>query len=154
MPRDRLVTTEYRTIHDVSGPLVFVEKVSGVSFGEMVEIESADGRVRKGQVIELNGDLAVVQVFGTTNGLDVRDCKVRFQGEVIKLGVSVGLLGRVLNGLGEPIDGGGRVFPEKELDVTGSPINPYMRDNPRDFIQTGVSAIDGLNTLEIGRAHV
>ena len=151
MPRDRLVTTEYKTIHDVSGPLVFVEKVSGVSFGEMVEVESADGRVRNGQVIELNGDRAVVQVFGTTRGLDVEFSKVRFRGEVIKLGVSTGLLGRVLNGLGEPIDGGGRVFPEKELEVTGSPINPFMRDNPRDYIQTGVSALDGLNTLVRGQ---
>jgi V/A-type H+-transporting ATPase subunit B len=151
MARDRLVQAEYRTIHDIAGPLVFVRKVSGVSFGEMVEIEAADGKVRKGQVIELNGDLAVVQVFGTTNGLDVRDCKVRFQGEVIKLGVSVGLLGRVLNGLGEPIDGGGQVFPEQELEVGGAPINPYSRDNPNDFIQTGISAIDGLNTLVRGQ---
>jgi len=151
MPRDRLVITEYKTIHDVSGPLVFVEKVRGVSFGEMVEVESGDGRVRNGQVIELNGDLAVVQVFGTTRGLDVENSKIRFKGEVIKLGVSTGLLGRVLNGLGEPIDGGGRVFPEKELEVTGSPINPFTRDNPRDFIQTGVSALDGLNTLVRGQ---
>jgi V/A-type H+-transporting ATPase subunit B len=151
MGRDRLVQAEYRTIHDIAGPLVFVGKVSGVSFGEMVEIEAADGRVRKGQVIELNGDLAVVQVFGPTQGLDVRDCKIRFQGEVIKLGVSVGLLGRVLNGLGEPIDGGGQVFPEAELEVGGAPINPYTRDNPNDFIQTGISAIDGLNTLVRGQ---
>jgi V/A-type H+-transporting ATPase subunit B len=151
MARDRLVTVEYKTIHDIAGPLVFVRGVTGVSFGEMVEIESADSRVRKGQVIELNGDLAVVQVFGTTHGLDVENCKVRFQGEVIRLGVSVGLLGRVLNGLGEPIDGGGKVFPEQEKEVTGAPINPFTRDNPNDFIQTGVSAIDGLNTLVRGQ---
>ncbi|MBU4174558.1 MAG: V-type ATP synthase subunit B [Actinobacteria bacterium] len=151
MASDRLVTAEYRTIHDIAGPLVFVRRVKGVSYEEMVEVESADGRVRNGQVIELNDDLAVVQVFGTTHGLDVKECKVRFQGDVIKLGVSIGLLGRVLNGLGEPIDGGGNVFPEKELEVTGSPINPYMRDNPNDFIQTGVSAIDGLNTLVRGQ---
>jgi V/A-type H+-transporting ATPase subunit B len=151
MARDRLVQAEYKTISDIAGPLVFVKKVSGVSFGEMVEIETADGKVRKGQVIELNNDLAVVQVFGPTQGLDVRDCKVRFQGEVIKLGVSVGLLGRVLNGLGEPIDGGGQVFPEQELEVGGAPLNPYTRDNPNDFIQTGICAIDGLNTLVRGQ---
>jgi V/A-type H+/Na+-transporting ATPase subunit B len=151
MPRDRLTTTEYKTIEDIAGPLVFVENVKGVSYEEMVEIESPDGVVRKGQVIEIDGDRAVVQVFGTTHGLDVRDCKVRFQGEVIKLGVSIGLLGRVLNGLGEPRDGGGNVFPEQELETTGSPINPFTRDNPRDFIQTGISAIDGLNTLVRGQ---
>ena len=148
---EKLVEAEYRTIHDIAGPLVFVRKVKDVSFGEMVEIQSSDGVVRNGQVIELNRDLAVVQVFGTTHGLDVRNSSVRFKGEVIKLGVSPGLLGRVLNGLGQPIDGGGSVFPEKELEVTGSPINPYMRDNPRDYIQTGVSAIDGLNTLVRGQ---
>ena len=151
MAYDRLVTAEYRTIHDIAGPLVFVRKVKGVSYEEMVVVESADGQVRNGQVIELDGDRAVVQIFGTTHGLDVKDCKVRFQGEVIKLGVSIGLLGRVLNGLGEPIDGGGKVFPEKELEVTGSPMNPFTRDNPNDFIQTGVSAIDGLNTLVRGQ---
>ncbi|MHB8894193.1 MAG: V-type ATP synthase subunit B [Candidatus Geothermincolia bacterium] len=151
MARDRLVQAEYKTISDIAGPLVFVRKVSGVSFGEMVEIETAEGAVRKGQVIELNGDLAVIQIFGTTNGLDVRDCKIRFQGEVIKLGVSAGMLGRVLNGLGEPIDGGGQVFPEQELEVGGAPINPYTRDNPNDFIQTGICAIDGLNTLVRGQ---
>jgi V/A-type H+-transporting ATPase subunit B len=151
MARDRLVQAEYKTISDIAGPLVFVKKVSGVSFGEMVEIETANGLVRKGQVIELNGDLAIVQIFGTTNGLDVRDCKVRFQGEVIKLGVSSSMLGRVLNGLGEPIDGGGQVFPEQELEVGGAPINPYTRDNPNDFIQTGICAIDGLNTLVRGQ---
>jgi V/A-type H+-transporting ATPase subunit B len=151
MARDRLVTAEYRTINDIAGPLVFVRGVRGVSFGEMVEIESGDGEVRNGQVIELNGDRAVVQVFGTTTGLDVDQTKVRFKGEVIQLGVSVGMLGRVLNGLGEPIDGGGKVFPEAELEVGGAPINPYSRDNPNDFIQTGVSAIDGLNTLVRGQ---
>ncbi len=151
MARDRLVQAEYRTIHDIAGPLVFVRGVRGVSFGEMVEIESGAGEVRKGQVIELNGELAIVQIFGTTTGLDVDQTKVRFQGEVITLGVSVGMLGRVLNGLGEPIDGGGRVFPEAEFEVGGAPINPFTRDNPNDFIQTGVCAIDGLNTLVRGQ---
>lgn len=151
MAGNRLVTAEYRTINNIAGPLVFVRGVRGVSFGEMVEIESGGGEVRNGQVIELNDDLAVVQVFGTTTGLDVDHSKVRFRGEVIHLGVSLGMLGRVLNGLGEPIDGGGRVFPEMELEVGGAPINPYTRDNPNDFIQTGISAIDGLNTLVRGQ---
>jgi V/A-type H+/Na+-transporting ATPase subunit B len=151
MARERLVTAEYKTISDIAGPLVFVKGVHGVSFGEMVEIESGEGESRKGQVIELSGDMAVVQVFGTTTGLDVDNSKVRFRGEVIHLGVSLSMLGRVLNGLGEPIDGGGRVFPEAELEVGGAPINPYSRDNPNDFIQTGISAIDGLNTLVRGQ---
>lgn len=151
MKKDRLVTVDYRTITDITGPLLFVDRVTGVSFGEMVDIISPDGSSRHGQVIELDGDRAVVQVFGTTHGLDVERSTVRFQGDVIKLGVSTAMLGRVLNGIGEPIDGSGRVFPEYELDVNGSPINPFTRDNPRDFIQTGVSAIDGLNTLVRGQ---
>ncbi len=151
MEQDKFVTVDYRTIHDVAGPLVFVRKVKGVSYGEMVEVISSDGTTKHGQVIEIDRDLAVVQVFGTTYGLDVKRSRVRFQGDVIKLGVSTALLGRILNGIGEPIDGGGTVFPEKELDITGAPINPFMRDNPNDFIQTGISAIDGLNTLVRGQ---
>ncbi len=151
MEQDKFVTVDYRTIHDVAGPLVFVRNVKGVSYGEMVEVISSDGTNKHGQVIEVDRDLAVVQVFGTTHGLDVKESRVRFQGDVIKLGVSTAMLGRVLNGLGEPIDGGGSIFPEKELDVTGAPINPFMRDNPNDFIQTGISAIDGLNTLVRGQ---
>lgn len=151
MAHDRLVQAEYRTIGDIAGPLVFVRGVKGVAFGEMVEIRSRSGEVRNGQVIELHDDLAVVQVFGVTTGLDVDQTSVRFKGEVISMGVSITMLGRVLNGIGEPIDGGGQVFPEAELEVGGAPINPYMRDNPNDFIQTGVSAIDGLNTLVRGQ---
>ncbi|MDD5749086.1 MAG: V-type ATP synthase subunit B [Actinomycetota bacterium] len=151
MKRDSLATVDYRTIRDISGPLVFVDKTKGVSFGEMVGIRSSDGQVRNGQVIELNGDMAVVQIFGITHGLDVQGSSVRFRGDVIKIGLSTSLLGRVLNGLGEPIDGGGKILPEKESEVTGSPINPFSRDNPRDFIQTGISAIDGLNTLVRGQ---
>lgn len=151
MIRDNMVDTVYRTVCDVAGPLVFVEGVKSVLFGEIVRIELPDGSERNGQVIEIEGDRAVVQVFGSTHGTDIDKSSVRFQGDVIKLGVSEDLLGRVLNGIGEPIDGGGKVFPEAELDVNGSPINPYSRDNPRDFIQTGISAIDGLNTLVRGQ---
>jgi len=146
-----LATTEYRTVGEVAGPLLFVSKVKGASYNEMVEIRSADGTVKYGQVIEISGELAVVQVFGPTAGLDVDKTNVRFQGEVAKMPCSVNLLGRVLNGLGQPIDGGPEVFPEEEREITGSPINPWRREEPRDFIQTGISAIDGLNTLVRGQ---
>jgi len=146
-----LATMEYRTVGEVAGPLLFVSKVKGASYNEMVEIRSADGSVRYGQVIELSGELAVVQVFGPTAGLDVDKTSVRFRGEVAKMDCSVNLLGRVLNGMGQPIDGGPEVFPEEEREISGSPINPWSREEPRDFIQTGVSAIDGLNTLVRGQ---
>ncbi|MDD3717450.1 MAG: V-type ATP synthase subunit B [Actinomycetota bacterium] len=146
-----LATTEYRTVGEVAGPLLFVSKVKGASYNEMVEIHSADGSTKYGQVIELSGELAVVQVFGPTAGLDVDKTNVRFQGEVAKMPCSANLLGRVLNGLGQPIDGGPEVFPEEEREISGSPINPWSREEPRDFIQTGVSAIDGLNTLVRGQ---
>jgi len=146
-----LATTEYRTVGEVAGPLLFVSKVKGASYNEMVEIHSADGSTKYGQVIELAGELAVVQVFGPTAGLDVDKTNVRFRGEVAKMPCSVNLLGRVLNGMGQPIDGGPEVFPEEEREISGSPINPWSREEPRDFIQTGVSAIDGLNTLVRGQ---
>ncbi|MEW6553444.1 MAG: V-type ATP synthase subunit B [Actinomycetota bacterium] len=149
--RVTLATMEYRTVGEVAGPLLFVSKVKGASYNEMVEIRSADGSVKYGQVIELSGELAVVQVFGPTAGLDVDKTNVRFRGEVAKMPCSVNLLGRVLNGMGQPIDGGPEVFPEEEREITGSPINPWSREEPRDFIQTGISAIDGLNTLVRGQ---
>jgi V/A-type H+-transporting ATPase subunit B len=153
MPNGRsfLATTEYRTVGEVAGPLLFVSKVRGAAYNEMVEIHSADGTVKYGQVIELHGELAVVQVFGQTAGLDVDVTKVRFRGEVAKMDCSANLLGRIMNGMGQPIDGGPEVFPEEEREITGSPINPWSREEPRDFIQTGVSAIDGLNTLVRGQ---
>ncbi len=146
-----LATAEYRTVGEVAGPLLFVSKVRGAAYNEMVEIRSADGSVKYGQIIELHGELAVVQVFGPTAGLDVERTTVRFRGEVAKMPCSVNLLGRILNGMGQPIDGGPEVFPEEEREVTGSPINPWSREEPRDFIQTGISAIDGLNTLVRGQ---
>jgi len=146
-----LATTEYRTVGEVAGPLIFVSKVKGVSYNEMVEVSYADGLTRYGQVIELAGELAVVQIFGPTAGLDVDQTKVRFRGEVARMDCSINLLGRVFNGMGQPIDGGPEVFPEEITEITGSPINPWSRDEPRDFIQTGVSAIDGLNTLVRGQ---
>jgi len=146
-----LLSVNYETINYVTGPLVFVENVHGVSYGEMVEIISPNGQVRNGQVLEIAGNIAVVQVFEGTQGIDADKTAVRFKEEVAKIDVSVELLGRVLNGLGQPIDGGPAILPEAHLDIQGSPINPFARAEPQDFIQTGISSIDGLNTLVRGQ---
>ncbi len=146
-----LFNKQYRTLSYISGPLIFVERVHGVSFGEIVEVRGADGGVRPGQVLEVNRDRAIVQVFTGTRGLDVDTTRVHFTGEVARLGVSLEMLGRTLNGAGEPRDGGPPIVPETFLDVNGQPINPYARDHPSEFIQTGLSAIDGLNTLVRGQ---
>jgi len=146
-----LFTKDYRTLSSVSGPLLFVERVKGVGYGEIVEIASSDGDVRRGQVLEVDGSRAVVQVFAGTRGLDVETTRARFTGEVARLGVGLEMLGRMFDGSGQPIDGGPAIVPEKELEITGLPINPYARDHPAEFIQTGISAIDGLNTLVRGQ---
>jgi len=146
-----LLSVNYETINYVTGPLVFVENVHGVAYGEMVEIISPNGQVRNGQVLEIAGNIAVVQVFEGTQGIDADKTAVRFKEEVAKIDVSVELLGRVLNGLGQPIDGGPAILPEAHLDIQGSPINPFSRAEPQDFIQTGISSIDGLNTLVRGQ---
>jgi V/A-type H+-transporting ATPase subunit B len=150
-PRRSLLSTDYRTLEYVTGPLVFVQNVHGVAYNEMVSIAMPDDSIRTGQVLEINGDIAVIQVFEGTRGIDVDKTTVRFLEEVAKVEVAPELLGRILNGTGKPIDGGAPVIPEKRLDITGSPINPYRRDQPADFIETGVSAIDGLNTLVRGQ---
>jgi V/A-type H+-transporting ATPase subunit B len=146
-----LLTTEYRTLNYVTGPLIFVNNVHGVAYSEMVDINLPDGSVRTGQVLEVNDDIAVIQVFEGTQGIDIDRTSVSFREEVAMIGVSTELLGRVLNGTGKPIDGGAAIMPDKRLDVTGSPINPFTRDKPADFIETGISAIDGLNTLVRGQ---
>jgi V/A-type H+-transporting ATPase subunit B len=146
-----MIQKDFRTISYVSGPLVFVEKVKEVSYGEMVELELPNGIVRNGQVLETSEDMAVVQVFEGTEGIDVDRTKVRFREEVAKIDVSVDLLGRVLNGVGQPIDGGPPILPEERLEIVGAPINPWAREEPRDFIQTGISSLDGLNTLVRGQ---
>jgi len=146
-----LLSTDYRTLQYVTGPLIFVHNVHNVAYNEMVSIAMPDKSLRSGQVLEINDDIAVIQVFEGTRGIDVDKTTVRFLEEVAKVEVAPELLGRVLNGTGKPIDGGAPVIPEKRLDVTGSPINPYRRDQPADFIETGVSAIDGLNTLVRGQ---
>jgi V/A-type H+-transporting ATPase subunit B len=142
---------EYRTIKEVVGPLMLVEGVSGVKYDELVEIVQENGEIRRGKVLEINGDKALVQLFESSQGLKIATSKARFLGRSIELAVSYDMLGRVFDGLGEPIDGGPAIIPEKRLDINGAPINPASRDYPEEFIQTGISAIDGLNTLVRGQ---
>jgi len=146
-----LILREYKTVTRISGPLLFVEAVKGVGFGELVRIVAPDGSERRGQVLEVSDKMAVVQVFEGTSGLDIKGTAVKFAGETIKLAVSSDMLGRVFDGSGIPIDGGPDIIPEDYWDVHGAPINPYARTYPREFIQTGVSAIDGMNTLVRGQ---
>lgn len=141
---------EYRTIRDIAGPLIFVEKTEPVSYGELVLITLPDGTVRKGQVLDTSKDIVVVQSFEGTRGMD-RSCAVRFTGDIVKLDCSPDMLGRIFNGRGEPIDGGPRIVPEERRPIVGSAINPAARAYPREFIQTGISAIDGMNTLVRGQ---
>ena len=142
---------EYRTIHEISGPLMVVEKVEGVTYDELGEIELSDGSIRRCQVLEVNGDTAVVQLFEASAGINLRDSKIRFLGHPLQLAVSGDMLGRVFNGMGQPIDDGPAILPEAYRDINGLPMNPAARDYPNEFIQTGVSTIDGLNTLVRGQ---
>ena len=142
---------EYKTIHEISGPLMVVEQVSGVTYNELAEIELADGSVRRCKVLEVNGDKAVVQLFESSAGINLKESRIRFLGHPLELGVSGDMLGRVFNGMGQPIDGGPAILAEKRLDINGQPINPSARDYPNEFIQTGISTIDGLNTLVRGQ---
>ena len=142
---------EYLTISKVAGPLIVVEKTTNVKYQELVEIELSSGETRRGQVLEITKDKAVVQVFEGTTGVDVSETKVRFLGKVIELPVSLDVLGRIFDGSGKPIDNGPQIIAEKKLDINGNPLNPYARDYPNDFIQTGISSIDVLNTLVRGQ---
>ena len=142
---------EYKTIQEISGPLMVVNKVHGVTYDELAEIELSDGTVRRCKVLEVNGDAAVVQLFESAAGINLADAKVRFLGHPLQLGVSGDMLGRVFNGMGQPIDGGPDILPEEYRDINGLPMNPAARDYPNEFIQTGVSTIDGLNTLVRGQ---
>lgn len=144
-------TREYKTVSEISGPLMVVEGVEGVGYDEVVEIETPSGEKKRGQVLEVEKGRAVVQVFEGTTGVDASETKVRFTGSTIKFPVSMELLGRTFSGRGEPIDGGPQVIPDEELDIHGAPMNPVARDYPTDFIQTGISAIDGMNTLVRGQ---
>lgn len=142
---------EYKTIREIVGPLMLVEGVEGVKYNEMVEIVAADGSTRRGKVLEINRDKALVQLFEPSQGIQMSTSKARFLGRSLELAVSEDMLGRVFDGIGNPRDGGAPVIPEARLDVNGQPINPAARDYPNEFIQTGVSAIDGLNTLVRGQ---
>ena len=142
---------EYRTIREVVGPLMMVDGVSGVKYDELVEIEQANGEIRSGRVLEIDGDKALVQLFEGSQGLKISDARARFLGHGIQLAVAPDILGRVFDGMGRPKDGGPALIAEKYMDINGSPINPAARDYPDEFIQTGISAIDGLNTLVRGQ---
>ena len=142
---------EYRTIEEVAGPLMLVKGVSGVNYNDLGEIELTSGEVRRCKVLEINGEDALVQLFDSAAGINLSNSKVRFLGKSMELGVSTDMLSRVFDGMGKPIDGGPEILPVKRMDINGLPMNPYARNYPQEFIQTGVSAIDGLNTLVRGQ---
>ena len=142
---------EYRTIQEIDGPLMLVKNVEGDTSNELGEIELSNGETRRCKVLEINGGDALVQLFESSTGINLNDSKVRFLGRSMELGVSEDMLGRVFDGLGRPIDGGPEILPEKRCDINGLPMNPAARNYPQEFIQTGISAIDGLNTLVRGQ---
>ena len=142
---------EYRSIQEVAGPLMLVTGVEGVTYDELGEIELSNGETRRCKVLEVNGDTALVQLFESATGINLAESKVRFLGKSLDFGVSPDILGRVFSGMGKPIDGGPEIIPEKRMDINGAPINPAAREYPSEFIQTGISAIDGLNTLVRGQ---
>ena len=142
---------EYKTIKEVVGPLMLVENVEGVKYDELVEIVQANGEIRRGKVLEVEKGKALVQLFESSHGLELSTSKARFLGRSLQLGVSEDMLGRVFDGLGNPRDDGAPIIPVKKMDINGEPINPAARDYPNEFIQTGISAIDGLNTLVRGQ---
>ncbi len=151
MSRILLSGKEYSTVREISGPLLFIERTTGIAYGEVVKVRTPAGEERTGQVLEVGEGFAVVQVFEGTGGLDVSTTMVRFTGETLKFPVSQDMLGRIFDGSGKPIDGGPEIIPEDEWDIHGAPINPYARAYPSEFIQTGISAIDGMNTLVRGQ---
>ncbi len=142
---------EYRTIQEVAGPLMLVTGVTDVAYNELGEIELQNGEVRRCRVLEVDGENALVQLFESSAGINLKDSRIRFLGKGIELAVSPDMLGRVFDGMGNPIDDGPEILPEKSLDINGTPLNPAARDYPSEFIQTGISAIDGLNTLVRGQ---
>lgn len=142
---------QYKTIKEISGPLLIVEGVKDVKYEEMVEVELSDGSHRRGRVLEITKDKAVVQMFEESRGLEIEGAKATFLGKTMEIGVSQDMLGRIFDGAGKPKDGLPEIIAEKKLDINGAPLNPYSRDYPNDFIQTGISTIDGLNTLVRGQ---
>ncbi|MEM2875445.1 MAG: V-type ATP synthase subunit B, partial [Candidatus Bathyarchaeia archaeon] len=142
---------KFLTVREISGPLIFVEAVRGVGYGELVEVLTPRGDERTGQVIDVSEGITVIQVFEGTSDLDIKTTSIRFTGDTVKLPVSMDMLGRVFTGSGKPADGGPSIIPDDYLDVHGYPINPYSRAHPTDFIQTGISVIDGMNPLVRGQ---
>lgn len=142
---------EYKTVSEVIGPLMAVEQVEGVKYDELVEVQLQTGEIRHGQVLEVDGDKAMVQIFEGPSGINIKDTKVRFRGKPLSIDVSEDMVGRVFDGMGQPMDDGPNIIPEDSLDVNGQAINPIARDYPDEFIQTGISSIDHLNTLVRGQ---
>lgn len=145
-----MTTKEYRTITQIAGPLVFVEKTEPIGYNEIAIVRQPDGTEKKGQVLDTSDDVVVIQVFEGTSGIE-KGSGARFLGETMKMPVSKDMLGRILSGSGEPLDGGPPIIPEQRLDINGAAINPWARDSPSEFIQTGISTIDGMNTLVRGQ---
>ena len=145
-----IASKEYRTISQIAGPLVFVEKTEPIGYNELATVTMPDGSQKRGQVLDTSENTVVIQVFEGTAGIE-RAAGVKFLGETMRMPVSQDMLGRILNGAGEPIDGGPAITPEDRLDITGAAINPWARDEPKEFIQTGISTIDGMNTLVRGQ---
>ena len=142
---------EYKTVSEIAGPLMMVEGVDQAKYGEVVDIELKDGSIRHGQILQVENDKVLVQVLEGTEGINVSDTTVRFLGKPMELAVSPDILGRVFNGIGTPKDDGPPILPTKRQNINGNPINPYARDYPNEFIQTGISTIDGLNPLVRGQ---
>lgn len=142
---------EYQTVTGIAGPLIIAEQIEGAKFDEVVDIELPNGEIRTGKILEVEGDKAMIQVFEGTDGLDIKSTKLRLKGRGLEINLSPDMLGRVFSGLGKPIDNAPQIIPEKRLDINGAPINPSARNYPNDFVQTGVSSIDGLNTLSRGQ---
>lgn len=142
---------EYQTVTGIAGPLLIAEKIEGGKFDEVVDIELPSGEIRTGKILEVDGDKVLIQVFEGTDGLEIKSTKLRLKGRGLELNVSPDMLGRVFSGLGKPIDKAPQIIPKKKIDINGIPLNPVARDYPNDFIQTGISTIDGLNTLTRGQ---
>ena len=142
---------EYTNLSGISGPLIFVQGVKGVGYGDLVEIRDGSGEIRTGQTLEVDEEMAVVQVFEGTTGLSIKGTRATFIGKPLEIPAHREMLGRVFDGLGRPIDGAPQVITDLMMNINGLPINPYTREYPRDFIQTGISAIDGMNTLIRGQ---
>ena len=151
MPLKNMLPKEYQTLSELAGPLIMVEKTTSVMFDELVEIQLGNGDIRRGRVLEIESDRALVQVFEGTSGIDIDSTKVRFIGKTLTIPVARDMLGRVFNGRCAPIDGGAPIISETRLDINGVPMNPYSRDYPSEFIQTGISTIDGMNPMVRGQ---